>query len=289
MIRSLYILKLLFRGIRRRPLGSLFTFIAWWFALCQLILVLHTVVIAKQVKTLRGTTSTMIAYVAGARQDRVIDGIKAKISVMDEVQGVVFIPRQGGLDRLKQWMGSDNPLIEGLDPNVLPDAFEITVKPFYAGKIEGIAQRVHGISGVEDVRYDKGILGYIADAYQSILISGGVIALIVIVSLSLVVFLSIRVSIVSRREEIEVLNLLGAQTSFLYAPYLMEALAYGVGGALAALAFTEWAVISITSRAPVLQGILTVLPFRESVSIVAFSCLLSLLGAHLAIKQSIDG
>lgn len=289
MIRGFYIFKLLFRGIRRRPLGSLFTFIAWSFALCQLILVLHTVTIAKQVKMLRGTTSTMIAYVAGAPQERVIDGIKAKISVMDEIGSVVYIPRQGGLDRLKQWMGSNNPLIEGLDPNVLPDAFEITVKPIFAGKIEGISQRVLSIPGIEDVRYDKGIFGYIADAYRSILISGGVIALIVIVSLSLMVFLSIRVSIVSRRQEIEVLNLLGAQSSFLYAPYLIEALVYGVGGALTALAFTEWAVISITSHAPVLQGILAVLPLRESVSIIVFSCFLSLLGAYLAIKQSIDG
>jgi len=289
MIRSIYVLKLLFRGIRRRPLGSLFTFIAWWFALCQLIFVLHTVMIAGQVKTVSGTTSTMIAYVAGAQQERVIDGIKARISVMDEIGSVEFIPRQGGLDRLKQWMGPNNPLIEGLDPGVLPDAFEITVKPLHAGKIEAISKRIGGISGIDDVRYDKGILGYIADAYRAILISGGVIALIVIVSLSLVIFLSIRVSIVSRRQEIEVLNLLGAQRLFLYAPYLIEALVYGVGGALAALAFTQWAVISITSHAPALRGILAVLPAREIVSIVFFSCFLSLLGAYLAIKKSIDG
>lgn len=289
MIRWLYILKLLFRGVRRRPWGSLFTFIAWWFALCQLILVLHTVTIAKQVKMIRGTTSTMIAYVAGSQQGRTIDGIKAKIMVMEEVQGVVYIPRQSGLDRLKQWMGSDNPLIEGLDPSVLPDAFEITVKPFHAGKIEKITEKIHAIPGIEDVRYDKGILGYIADAYQYILVSGGVIAGIVIVSLSLVIFLSIRVSIVTRSQEIEVLNLLGAQNSFLYAPYLIEALIYGVGGALTALAFTRWAVMYIVSRAPVLGGFLAGLPIRESVSIVVFSCLLSLLGAYLAIRQSIDG
>ncbi len=289
MIRWLYILKLLFRGVYRRPWGSLFTFVAWWFALCQLILVLHAVTIAMQVKMIRGTTSTMIAYLAGAQQDGFPETIRAKIAAMREVEGVVFIPRQSGLDRLKGWLGSESPLLEGLDSSILPDAFEITVKPAYAGRIDGIVRRLHGIPGVEDVRYDKGILGHIADAYQSILISGAVVALVVTVSLCLVIFLSIRVSIFTRRKEIEVLNLLGAQRSFLYAPYLIEGLVYGIGGAVLALLVTEWAAGYIVSQAPLLRGILTVLEPGDIAAIIAASCFLSLLGALLAIKQSIDG
>jgi cell division protein FtsX len=288
MIRILYILKLLFRGIRRRPLGSLFTFIAWWFALCQLILVFHTVTIAKQVKEIRGTTSTMIAYLGGAPHwDS--QAIRGKIAVMKEVKDVVFIPRLEGLERLRQWMGAGNPLIEGLDPNVLPDAFEITLKPLFAGRIEDIARSVRTIPGVDDVRYDRGILGYIADAYQEILAAGASIALVVIVSLCLVIFLSIRVSIVTRRQEIEVMYNLGAPRSFLYAPYLFEALLCGAGGALLALFATEQAVAYIITRVPVLHGVLIPLETVEIASIVAFSSLLSLLGAYLAIKKSIDG
>lgn len=289
MIRWLYIFKLLFRGIYRRPWGSLFTFIAWWFALCQLILVFHTVTIAKQVKTIRGTTSTMIAYVGGSHWNSPAETIRAKIAVMNEVESVLFIPRQAGLERLKQWLGNDSPLIEGLDSGILPDAFEVSIKPRYVGEIDSIVSRLRSIPGIEDVRYDRGILGHIADAYRSILISGGAIALIVVVSLCLVVFLSIRVSIVTRRKEIEVLNLLGAQGSFLYAPYLIEGLIYGIGGTLLALFFTEWAVEYIISRAPILNGILTMLQARDVALIIASSSFLSLLGAFLAIKQSIDG
>jgi cell division transport system permease protein len=289
MIRVFYILRLLVRGMRRRPLGSLFTLVAWWFALCQLILVFHTVTLARQVKDVRGTTSTMIAYLAGTPQKGAIEEIRWRVAAMEEVGDVVFIPRQEGLERLRQWMGAGNPLIDGLDPAVLPDAFEVTVKPLFAGRIEGIVKRVQAIHGVEDVRYDRGILGYIAEAYQSILLAGGAVTLVVIVSLSLVIFLSIRVSIVTRRQEIEVLHNLGAQRSFLYAPYLFEALMYGTGGALLALLATEGAVAHILSRVPVLHGILTPLETVEIASVIAFSSLLSLLGAYPAIKKSIDG
>ncbi|HNY66363.1 MAG TPA: permease-like cell division protein FtsX [Deltaproteobacteria bacterium] len=289
MIRIVYILKRLARGIRRRPLGSLFTLVAWWFALCQLILVFHTVTVAGHVKEVRGTTSTMIAYLAGAPSQGAVEEIRWRIAAMEEIGDVVFIPRQAGLERLKQWMGPDNPLIAGLDPGVLPDAFEVTVKPLFSGRIEDIAKRVQAIRGVEDVRYDRGIFGYIADAYQSILLAGGAVALVVIVSLSLVIFLSIRVSIVSRSQEIEVLHNLGAQRSFLYAPYLFEALMYGVGGALLAILATEAAAAYILSRVPILNGILTPLGPVEIASVVAFSSLWSLLGAYPAIKKTIDG
>jgi cell division transport system permease protein len=288
MIRVFYILKLLFRGMRRRPLGTLFTFVAWWFALCQLILVFHTVTVARHVKDIRGTTSTMIAYLENGSSAGV-QSIRGRIAAMEEVDDVAYIPRQAGLERLKQWMGEGNPLIDGLDPDVLPDAFEITVKPLFSGRIKDISKRVRAIPGVEDVRYDQGILGYIADSYQEILAAGGAIALVVIVSLSFVIFLSIRVSIVTRRQEIEVMHSLGAPRTFLYAPYLFEALLYGAGGAFLALLAVEEAVAFIIARVPVFHGILTPLQTVEIASIAVFSSLLSLLGAYLAIKKSIDG
>ena len=286
MIRVYSILKLLFRGLRRRPLGSVFAFVAWWFALCQLILVIHAVNLAGQVKEVRGTTSTMIAYLGPSPDHR---AVRAMVSLMEEVRDVVFIPRQEGVERLRKWMGEDNPLVEGLDPAVLPDAFEITLKPLYAGRIDDIAGRVRAIPGVDDVRYDRGILGYIADSYHEILAAAGAVALVVVVSLSLVIFLSIRVSIVTRRQEIEVMHSLGAPRSFLYAPYLTEALLYGAGGALLALFATEGAMAHILGRVPALHTILKPLQAAEMASIVAFSVLLSLLGAYLAIKKSIDG
>jgi cell division transport system permease protein len=288
MVRLYYSLKLAFRGMWRRPLGTLFTFIAWWFALCQLILVIHTLTVAGHVKEIRGTTSTMIAYLGGSSASEP-PGVKGQIAVMQEVNDVVFIPREAGLERLRQWMGQDNPLIDGLDPNVLPNAYEISLKPLFAGRIEVVARKVRAIPGIDDVRYDRGILGYIAGAYQEILAAGAGIALVVVVSLSLVIFLSIRVSIVTRRQEIEVMHSLGAPRFFLYAPYLFEAILYGAGGALLALFATEQAVWYIGFRVPVLRGVLTPLDPVELASIVAFSSLLSLLGAYLAIKKSIDG
>jgi len=288
MVRVFYIFNLLVRGLGRRPWGSLISLVACWFAVCQLVLVFHAVSFTNQAKTLRGTTGTMIAYVAGRQEDGAIQGLRKQIAAMEEVAYIEFIPCSTGLDRLRQWLGPDDSLVSDLDPAVLPDAFEIRLKPEHTGSIENVAQRLGKIPEVEDVRYDRGILGFIADAYYPVLFSGVIVAVVVVLSLSLVVFLSIRVGMISRRQEMEVLHLLGAGRVFLYSPYIMEALIYGVGGAVMAIITVEGALALITSRAPVLEGLVSPMGIPGIVVAVFLPGFLSLLGAHLAIKRSID-
>lgn len=289
MVRVRYIFKLLMRGFGRRPWGSLITLIACWFAVCQLILVFHAVSFTNQAKMIRGTTSTIVAYVAGQPEDRTIQEIGRQIKAMNEVAGIEFIPRSAGLDRLKQWLGPEDSLVKDLDPGILPDAFEIRIKSEHTGSIESVAARIGKIREVEDVRYDRGILGFIADAYYPILFSGIIVALVVVLSLSLVVFLSIRVGMISRRQEMEVLHLLGAGRYFLSSPYLAEAFLYGAGGSVMALFAVEGTLAYLIAEAPVLRSLLVPMDFRQMAFVVALPGFLSLLGAHLAIKRSIDG
>ncbi|MGI6386315.1 MAG: cell division protein FtsX [Desulfomonilia bacterium] len=288
MIRALYILKLLARGLARRPWGSLVTLIACWFAMCQLVLVFHAVSFTGQARILRGTSSTVMAYLSGRQQESTLQEIRDRIAVMKEVTAVEFIPCREGLDRLRQWLGPDDSLVEDLDPGILPDAFEVRLKPAYTGSIAGVAARIGEIPQVDDVRYDRGVLGRVADAYYPIVVAGMGVALAVILSLSLVVFLSIRVGMTSRRQEMEVLHLLGARRYFLYSPYLLEALVYGAGGAALALLTLEGVRLLLTAGVPVLSDLLAPMRIRQMVVVIALPGFLSLLGAHLAIRQSTD-
>ncbi len=65
MIRLYYIFKLILRGLRLRPWGSLLTLIACWFALCELSLLLYAVDIADRASVMPATSGSMIAYHCG--------------------------------------------------------------------------------------------------------------------------------------------------------------------------------------------------------------------------------
>ena len=286
--RAFSMLKLLVRGVSSRPWASLATLIACWFALCQLMLVFHAEAFAGRAKAVGGTSGTVIAYLSGRPGTEAVRALGERIAAMEEIAGIEFVPCSAGLERLRQWLGPEDSLVKDLDPAVLPDAFEIRIKPEHAGSLDGVAERLGNLPEVQDVRYDRGILGLVADAYYPILFSGMMVVLVVVLTLSLVIFLSIRVAMVSRRQEMEVLHLLGAKRYFLYSPYLLEALMYGVLSALLALLSVEGAFALLAAKAPVLGTLLVPMPTSRMIAAVALAGLLSLPAAHLAIRRSVD-
>ena len=288
MIKIYYIFKLIVRGLRLRPWGSILTLVSCWFALCQLALVLYAVDIADRASMMPATSGSMIAYLREGTPEPRITEIEKTFLAMDEISRVQFIPRQQGLQRMKQWLGPDSSMVEGVDPSILPDAFEITLKTEYGGKVASLAAKVALTPGIDDVRYRKGLIGYIAGSYTSITLAASLVAGIVVVCLSLVIFLSIRVGIVSRRQEIEVLGLLGAQYLFIYAPYLIEAGTYGLLGSGAALLTTSGVVGYIHAHFPALQALVRPLGIHQVAGVLFFACLCSIFGALLAIKRSTD-
>ena len=288
MTRLVYIFKRIGTGLRLRPWGSMLTLMACWFAVCQLFLVLFAVLIANRATLIPGTNSTVMAYLNAPQQQAAVQTIKEKISLIDGVSHVEFIPRGEGLLRMKQWLGPDNPWIDGIDADILPDAFEIKIKTRYTPEIETLAKKVGEIDAIEDVRYSKGLIGYIAGAYHTIVLAGSFIALVVIVCLGMVLFLSVRVGIMTRTQEIEVLNILGAEKTYLYAPYIIEALLYGIIGSTLALITIQASISYIINRIPVLYGIVVPLNLHQGIGIFALACLFCISGAVLAIKRNID-
>jgi cell division transport system permease protein len=201
---------------------------------------------------------------------------------------VLYIPRQSGLQKMEQWLGQKSPLVEGVDPKILPDAFEITLKREYAHEVDAIALTISKMASVDDVRYRKGLIGSIAGSFSRIVFGASVLGAIVVICLALVIFLSIRVGIISRKQEIEVMGILGASYLFIYAPYLIEAGIYGFLGSIAGLATTGIGIAYLQTHFTALQAFLQPMDTHQAAMVVCFAGFCSILAALLAIKRSID-
>lgn len=285
MIHPRYLCKHLARSFLARPYGSLFTLLACTLAIAQLAITVYIVDLARQATLLPVSASSMIAYLKDKPPPSVLAGLKDSMRRMEGVSRVEFIPRRAGLERMKQWLGPDNPLVEDLDPEVLPDAFEILLKQEYLIMAPVIAGKIKGLPEIEDVRYNKGLMGRIASSYKGIRSGGILIAALITLSLGLIVFLSIRIKLLSRGQEIEILGILGADAAFLYAPYVVEALLLGItGGILGSLA-ARAAINAVLTHMTLLEGVIGALNMREMVVVIGFAALCSLAGALIAIKR----
>jgi cell division transport system permease protein len=159
-------------------------------------------------------------------------GAKFDPKINPLVQKVVFVSKAEALARMKK--RAPEFFKGGLSYNPLPDAYEITPKQGeYISQISD--QLTPAPPGVDEVNNG-------GKTSKRVLRVGGVISIVFLVGVILLVIAStmliantIRLSIFSRRREIEVMKLVGATNWFVRGPFMVEGLLCGLGGALAAV------------------------------------------------------
>jgi len=133
-------------------------------------------------------------------------------------------------------MQKNNPdLTRGLKTNPLPDAYKIVpMRGEVAGKIASLLKNPP-LKGVQDVKYNKKVSERVLKVAKVIEFSFALMVLILLVASTALIANTIRLSIFSRRREIEVMKLVGATNWFVRLPFMIEGLICGFGGALLAV------------------------------------------------------
>jgi cell division transport system permease protein len=149
-----------------------------------------------------------------------------------EIKSVKFVSKAQALEIMKV---RQPELAKGLTGNPLPDAFEIT--PKRGEDVEKIANKIpSGIGvGVETISYGKKTADRILRVARVIEIVFLLAVLILLAASTLLIANTIRLSIFSRRREIEVMKLVGATNWFVRGPFMLEGLICGLAGSALAV------------------------------------------------------
>ncbi len=136
----------------------------------------------------------------------------------------------------KQQEKLEPALTQGLAYNPYPDAFEVT--PTKGEYVQAVANSLHPLPpGVEKVSDGKQISKRILQVAHVIEYVFTAATLILLIASTLLIANTIRLSIFSRRREIEVMKLVGATNWFVRGPFMLEGLLCGLGGSLLAVFF----------------------------------------------------
>lgn len=236
-----------------------------------------------------GTPQISAFLAANTTQDE-ITHISAQLKDHAAIDRIEFVPRDLALKQLQLSTGLSD-VIGGLSQNPLPDAFIIYPFPMDVQKLELLRDDLKSWAKFEHVQLDS------AWAYklEALLKFGRLLVLILAAMLSFalvaITFNTIRLQILTRREEIEVSKLIGATNGFIRRPFLYFGLVQGLLGGIAA-----WLIIAIClqllnySLAGLTQlyatsFTLTHLTLGDSLSLLAFSAYLGWLGAWLSVSQ----
>jgi cell division transport system permease protein len=176
------------------------------------------------------------AYLGDGLPDAERAELAMRIGTIEGVAEVRFVSAQAALERFREGIGHGGALLEGLGENPLPASLEISLEPGWrtAEGLEIAVGAMEGLPGIVEIASGQDwVEGYLRAVA---LVRGIAIGLGVILAFAtlLIVANTIRLAILARQDELEILSLVGASRWFVQMPFLMEgALQGAVGGALA--------------------------------------------------------
>ena len=223
--------------------------------------------------------------------ERVIGALRADPAVAE----VAYTSKDTALNDFKRSLGSLAHIADGLEVNPLPASADVTLKPGAGGlrAVEALAAAIAKMDGVESVNFGKEIFTRLERMMRFLTRLGYGVAALMVLAVIFIVANTIRLNIYSRREEIEVQQLVGASGWFIRAPFLIEGAIQGaLGGALAEvlllLAFFVFVGMGYTSVVTPFGDIRAqFLPPWASAALCAASAVLGVVGSWFSLGKHI--
>ncbi|WP_054636813.1 permease-like cell division protein FtsX [Thalassobacillus sp. C254] len=147
------------------------------------------------------------------------------------VEGVTYLDRDQGLEDLIESLGDQGESFESLrDENPLNDLFVISAEePQQTG---AVAEEVEGLQNVERVDYGQQVVDQLFTFTNILRIAGLVLVLGLMFTAMFLISNTIKLTIIARRKEIQIMKLVGATNGFIRWPFFVEGILHGMIGAI---------------------------------------------------------
>ena len=217
--------------------------------------------------------------------------LKVRMESLYGVQQADFVPKDQVLARLRTQMGRQTSILDNLDSNPLPDAFEIQMIAASQSwdKVEQLATALEKLEGVSEVEYGQRWIKRIINIFNLFQLTGTVMGALFFMAAIFIVGNTVRLVLYSRREEVEIMRLVGATEKFILAPFYFQSLIQAALGGIIGLAALFTMYMLIQSRITTDMATAFFQPRFLSpltlLGIVGCGMLVGWLGCHLSVKQ----
>ncbi len=214
-----------------------------------------------------------------------------KIKSFSRVEKIVFKTRDEALAHLSKRLGPDRDVLKDLTASFLPPSIEVYPAKNLAAlsNIKQFSDFLSTLPGARKVQYGREWierLGYFTQLIRIIVfLSGGLLVL----TATFMVSSTIRLTVISRQAELEILRLLGASRGYIQTPLILEGFLQGILGAGSGLLclYLLFSWIQTKFSGPGMLNIihLSFLPTSLAAAILFISILLCTVGSMISIRK----
>ena len=183
----------------------------------------------------RGDSITVVAHDSISLEQA--NELSVELASLALVESVSVVSKEQALDELSQWLGLSPEVLASLG-NPLPHSISLTLTSTQAEALQALTEQLRNDPMVADVLLDMAWLSRL----QAIALFGErlmwAFVAIALLACLLIIGNTIRLAVESRRQEILVTKLVGANNAYVMRPFLYTGFAYGAAGGLVALLIT---------------------------------------------------
>jgi cell division transport system permease protein len=184
--------------------------------------------------------------------------------------GREYVSKAESLTRFRREFAELAALTSGFDDNPFPASIEVRVRPDADrdGRADALVRRIVTLPGVADARYDRDWLARVGAGLGTIRGAGFALAVLMAIAAAVTVATVVRLGLQARRDELEIMALVGAPLAFIRGPFVAEGFLQGGVGALLAITCLWGGFLAVMGwwgadlRAVLDGGSLQFLPFR---------------------------
>jgi cell division transport system permease protein len=175
---------------------------------------------------------------------------KFKLQSISSVREARFISRDEAMEKLKNQMAHHAALLDNLKANPLPDAFEVSLRPSAqkSAELSFLAERIAALATVSEVEYGQQWIHRFTGIISLFRLAGYGIGTLFFMATVFIVANTIRLVLYSRRDEIEIMRLVGATDRFIKIPFYLQGMIQGGTGTLIGLVILFGGYLSLTSQ-----------------------------------------
>jgi cell division transport system permease protein len=164
--------------------------------------------------------------------------IQARVKAIAGTERTGYVSKPEAMQRFRSRLKGQETLVEGVEAEVLPASLEIRLKRGYRTpeRVEAYVSALKQVPGVAEVQYGEEWVRRFTTFMNFIRMIGALLGAFLLLAVIFIVSNTIKLTIYSRRDELEIMQMVGATPLFIKAPFLLEGFMQGMAGAIVALA-----------------------------------------------------
>jgi len=156
--------------------------------------------------------------------------IEKKAKETDKILYVIFKSKDEALEEMKEGLGEEGYLLDGLEENPLPHTLILKLKDIeYA---EDVVKSIENLDGIEEVQYNYDIIEKLV-VFTNYIRTGGLIIVLILILVSIfIISNTIKLTVTARKREINIMKYVGATNGYIRGPFVIEGVVFGLIGAI---------------------------------------------------------